>query len=140
MIGTIIARGALARAFDALNRHDLPTFMSAWREDGTFVYPGEIYASGTFAGKAAVESWFRQFLAQFPAIRFDLEDVCMRNIFDLIGTNVGAAHWNVTLTNREGRVGRNSGVTVLRIKGGKVVLAQDFIFDLGDNFRKNWSA
>ncbi len=140
MIGALIAKKALARAFDALNRHDLPAFMAAWREDGTFIYPGEIWSSGTFAGKATVQGWFEKFFEQFPTIRFDLQDVCVRNLFDLAGNNVGAVHWNLTLTNREGRVGTNSGVTVLTIKRGKVTLAKDFIFDLGDNFRRNWSA
>lgn len=61
-------------AFAALDRHDLPQFMSAWRDDGVFIYPGEIPESGTFTGRSAVEGWFR------------------------------------------------------------------FIFDMGDNFRRNWSA
>jgi ketosteroid isomerase-like protein len=140
MIGALVARKALAGAFDALNRHDLPTFMSAWRDDGAFVYPGEIPESGTFQGKEAVEGWFRRFFEQFPSITFAVEDICVRNIFDLFGTNVVAVHWNLDLTNREGRVGHNSGVTVISIERGKVFLVRDFIFDLGDNFRRNWSA
>ncbi len=140
MIGALIARRALAGAFDALNRHDLPRFMSAWREDGTFVYPGEIPESGTFQGRSAVEGWFRRFFEQFPGIRFDIQDVCVRNIFDVSGTNVVAVHWTIQLTNREGRIGQNSGVTVVSLAGGKVFLVKDFIFDLGDNFRRNWGA
>ena len=140
MIGALMARKALAGAFDALNRHDLPKFMSAWRDDGVFVYPGEIPESGTFRGRSAVEGWFRHFFEQFPEIRFDVQDICVRNLFDLVGTNVVAVHWNLQLTNREGRVGQNSGVTVVTIQRGKVVLVKDFIFDLGDNFRRNWSA
>jgi hypothetical protein len=31
-------------------------------------------------------------------------------------------------------------VTVVSIERGKVFLAKDFIFDLGDAFRRNWSA
>ena len=140
MIGALVARKALAGAYDALNRHDLAKFMSAWRDDGVFVYPGEIPESGTFQGASAVEGWFRHFFEQFPGIRFDIQDLCVRNIFDLSCTNVVAVHWNVQLTNREGRVGHASGVTVVNIKRGKVFLAKDFIFDLGDNFRHNWSA
>ena len=55
MIGTIIARKAVARAFKALSNHDLEGFMSAWRDDGALTYPGEIWASGTFNCKPAVE-------------------------------------------------------------------------------------
>ena len=140
MIGALIARKAIADAFNAMNRHDLQKFMLAWREDGVFVYPGDIPESGTFQGKSAVEGWFRHFFEQFPRIRFDIQDLCVRNIFDLSGTNVVGVHWNIQLTNREGRVGQNSGVTVVNIKRGKVFLVKDFIFDLGDNFRRNWSA
>jgi hypothetical protein len=47
MIGTIIARNAVARSFEAMNKHDLTTFMSPWHDDGVFIYPGEVRASGT---------------------------------------------------------------------------------------------
>jgi ketosteroid isomerase-like protein len=140
MIGALVAKNALAQAFDALNHHDLQRFMSAWRDDGEFVYPGEIPESGTFKGKGAVENWFQRFFEQYPEIRFDVQDICVRNIFDLAGNNVVAVHWDLQLKNREGRNGKNSGVTVVSIHSGKVFLVKDYIFDLGDNFRRNWSA
>ncbi|MFI5167058.1 MAG: nuclear transport factor 2 family protein, partial [Thermoanaerobaculales bacterium] len=115
-------------------------FMSAWRDDGVFIYPGEIPESGTFRGKSAVEGWFRRFFEQYPTIQFDVRDICVWNVFDLVGNNVVAVHWNLQLVNREKRAGQNSGVTVVSIRHGKAVLARDFIFDLGDNFRRNWSA
>jgi ketosteroid isomerase-like protein len=138
MIGAIIAKRAIASAFEALNRHDLEKFMSAWRDDGVFIYPGEIPESGTFSGKSSVEGWFRRFLEQFPEIRFEIEDICVKNIFACGGTNVVAVHWNIHLLNRSGRRGTNSGVTVISVKSGKVVLVKDYIFDLGENFRLNW--
>jgi len=140
MIGAVVAKKAIAEAFEAMNRHDLSRFMSGWRDDGVFIYPGEIPASGTFQGKSAVEGWFRNFFEQFPKIQFDVQDICVRNIFALTGNNVVAVHWNIQLTNRDGREGKNSGVTVISIKGGKVLLVKDFIFDLGENFKLNWSA
>jgi ketosteroid isomerase-like protein len=140
MIGAVVAKKAIAEAFEAMNRHDLSGFMSGWRDDGVFIYPGEIPASGTFQRKSAVEGWFRSFFEQFPKIQFDVQDICVRNIFALTGNNVVAVHWNIQLTNRDGREGQNSGVTVISIKGGKVLLVKDFIFDLGENFKLNWSA
>ena len=140
MIGALMAKKALAGAFNALDRHELAEFMSAWRDDGVFVYPGDIPASGRFEGKNAVEGGFRRFLEQFPTIHFEIRDICIRNLFDLVGTNVVAVHWDIRLVNREGREGQNSGVTVVTIRRGKVSFVKDFIFDLGDNFRRNWSA
>jgi len=140
MIGTLIARRAIARAFKALDDHDLSTFMSAWREDGTFIYPGQIPESGTYQGKIAVEGWFRRFFEQFPRIHFNIRDLCVRNLFDMLGNNVISVHWQIELSNKEGRNGENHGVTVITIERGKVVLAKDYIFDLGQNFKLNWSA
>lgn len=140
MVGTIIAKKNVRAAFDAMNRHDLETFLATWDANGVFVYPGDIHASGRFEGKSAVEGWFQGFFNQFPSIRFEIHDMCAGNSFDFTGNNVIAVCWDLFLTNKEGREGRNSGVTVITIKGGKVALAQDFIFDLGENFRMNWSA
>jgi ketosteroid isomerase-like protein len=140
MIGAIIAKKAMVKAFQAMDSHDLKMFMSAWRDDAVFIYGGEIYASGTFEGKVAIESWFRKFFEQFPKIHFDIQDICVKNIFAVTGTNVVTVHWNIFLTNREGRVGQNSGVTVLNIESGKVARVKDFVFDLGMNFKLNWSA
>ena len=140
MIGTLIAKKSLADAFNALNQHDLAKFMSAWSSDGEFVYPGVIPASGSHQGKSAVEAWFQHFFEQYPEIKFEVLNICVRNIFDLVGNNVVAVHWNLTLKNREGFTTQNSGVTVVSIHGGKAFRAQDFIFDLGDNFKRAWSA
>ena len=140
MIGAIIAKRAAANAFRALSQHDLAGFMSAWREDGVLIYPGEMYASGTYTGKPAVEQWCRKFFEQYPKIQFNVQQICVKDIFALTGTNVLAVHWNISLTNRTGRLGENSGVSVISLKGGKVIQVKDFIFDLGENFRLNWGA
>jgi hypothetical protein len=44
------------------------------------------------------------------------------------------------MTNRDSLVGTNSGATLLDLKGGKVFLLKDVIFDQGENFRLYWSA
>ena len=140
MIGAIIARMAADKAFRALSNHDLAGFMSAWRDDGVLIYPGEMWASGTFTGKPAVEEWCRKFFEQYPKIQFGVQQICVKNIFAMSGTNVIAVHWNIYLTNRNGRISQNSGVSVISLKGGKVIQVKDFVFDLGENFRLNWSA
>jgi ketosteroid isomerase-like protein len=138
MIGALIARKAIAGAFDAMNQHDLPQFMSGWHEEGVFIYPGEMPVSGIFKGKDAVEKWFKNFFDKFPEIHFDVKDICVRNIFSFTGNNVVAVHWNIQLKNRNGRVGQNSGVSVITIKSGKVSQVKDFISDLGANFKLIW--
>lgn len=140
MIGTLMAKRAIAGAFDALNARDLERFIAGWHEDGVFVYPGDIPESGTYEGKPAVQAWFARFFEQFPEIRFELEDTCARNSFDLVGNNVLAVRWTQRLTNREGSTTENSGVTVVTVRAGKVTAARDFLFDSGSAFRGGWRA
>ncbi len=140
MIGTLLARTAVRNAFLALNRKDLGAFMSVWRNDAVFIYPGDIPESGIFQGRAAVESWFRRFFEQYQQITFDVHQICLSNVFDFAGNNVAAVHWDIHLLNREGHEGRNAGVTIITIEGGKVIQARDYIFDLGEAFHRNWSA
>jgi len=140
MIGAIIAKRETAKAFQAMNNHDLATFLSFFRDDGVFIYPGEIWPSGTFSGKPAIEEWFRKFFAQYPKIRFDIQQICVKNIFAMGGTNVVTVHWNLYLTNRSGRVGENSGVNVITLEAGKIIHDKTFVFDMGENYKLNWGA
>ncbi len=138
MIGAIIAKQKISSAFDALNRRDFSAFLAAWRDDCTFIYPGDLPVSGKMEGKAAIEKWFRNFLDQFPKIKFTVKSVCVDNIFDMLGTNTVAAHWDIDYTNEDGKEIENSGVSIIKIKFGKAELVTDYYFDTGDKFRTAW--
>jgi ketosteroid isomerase-like protein len=129
MIGAIIVKSKVTSAFASLNRRDLPAFLSDWGEDATFIYPGNISVSGKMEGKKAIEGWFRKYLEQFPTLNFTLKNVCVQNIFAFGGTNVVAVEWDINLTNREGRDFQNSGVTIINVRKGRVILVRDYIFD-----------
>ena len=140
MIGAILAKRAAAVAYDAMNRHDLSAVIAGLRDDAVFTYPGNTPASGTFEGKSAIEAWFRRFFELFPEIRFEIQDVCVRNIFDVVGNNVIAVHWNLQVTSREGQTSKNSGVGLITTQRGKVVAVKDFVFDTGDVHRRGWGS
>jgi ketosteroid isomerase-like protein len=138
MIGAILAKRGVAGGYVAMNRRDLPAMMADWHEDAIFIYPGDVSASGTFEGKSAIEAWFRRYFEQFPKVRFEVHEVCVRDIFDIVGNNVIIGHWTVQVMNREGRRGMWSGVSVFTLQRGKVVALKDIIFDVGEEFRRSW--
>jgi ketosteroid isomerase-like protein len=138
MIGVYVAKKNVSAAFDALNRRDVSAFLSDWREDCAFIYPGNIPVSGKMEGKNSIEKWFQNFMDQFPKIKFTLKDICVENIFDFVGTNVITAHWDIDLTNHYGKVVHNSGVTIINIKFGKAFLVTDYIFASGNKLRTAW--
>jgi len=68
MIGSLIAKQKIASGYDALNNRDVEAFLAAWRDDCTFIYPGNLPVSGKMEGKSAIEKWFKNFFDQFPKI------------------------------------------------------------------------
>jgi ketosteroid isomerase-like protein len=55
MIGAFIAKKKVSSAFDALNRRDFSAFLSGWKDDCVFIYPGDISTSGKMEGKTSIE-------------------------------------------------------------------------------------
>ncbi|MFC2031717.1 nuclear transport factor 2 family protein [Chloroflexota bacterium] len=137
MIGAILAAKSVRAAFESLNQRDVAQFLSGWDEDAVFVYPGDLSVSGEFRGKAAIEAWFRGFLEQFPRFQFTVKSVGVDKIFDLTGTNVVAAQWVLTLTNRQGKELQNRGVTVIALEKGRGVHIRDYLFDQAA-LREGW--
>lgn len=138
MIGALIAKYKISSAFDALNNRDFEAFLAGWRDDCTFIYPGDLPVSGKMEGKPAIEKWFKNFLDQFPKIKFTVKNVCVDNVFDFMGTNTVAAHWDIEYTNKDGKEIQNSGVSIIKIKFGKALFVKDYIFDTGDKFKTAW--
>ena len=130
MIGTIIAKSKIRSGFNSLNNHDIDTFVADWRDDATFIYPGNMSVSGEIKGKKAIKEWFTKFMEQFPQVQFTLRHICVQNIFDMTGTNQVAVEWDVNLKNRDGKEIHNSGVTSISLRMGKAVLIRDYMFDM----------
>ena len=139
MIGAIIARQAVKTGFDALNERNLDKFMKAWADNCIWIYPGKVKAGGRFVGKDEVRKWFEKFQDQFPKMKFTINHLGIGNIFDLVGNNVISAQWDLEIVNKDGMSFSNSGVTLLTIKGAKVVQGQDFLtISDGDEYKKLW--
>ena len=139
MIGAIIARQAVKSGFDALNERNLDKFMKAWSEQSIWIYPGSLSVSGKHVGKDNVKKWFVHFQEQFPQMKFNLNHLGVGSIFAFSGNNIVSAYWDLELTNRIGSEYQYNGVTVLEIKGAKVIKGQDFLFkSSGEDFSKIW--
>jgi ketosteroid isomerase-like protein len=139
MIGAIIAKQAVRSGFNALNERDLDKFMKAWAEQSAWIYPGDLSVSGKHVGKDAVRIWFEHFMEQFTKCKFNLLHLGVDNIFALNGNNTVLAYWELELTNKAGLAFQNRGITLLNIKGSKVVKGEDFLFkNSGADFNSIW--
>ena len=137
MLGVLIAKHKVRTAFSHFNDRKMEKFLSLWDENAIFVYPGNVSVSGKKEGKAAVSNWFNNLMDAGPSVHFSLKSVCVSNIFDMVGTNVIAAVWDNSVTNREGVDMLIKGVSVIRIRLGKIMEVHDYIFDL-DKLPSAW--
>jgi ketosteroid isomerase-like protein len=138
MIGAIIARILIRKAFRDLNKRNLDSFLSSWSDDAVFYYPGTSIASGSFTGKTKIKAWFSRMLQQFPEIDFNVKSVCVKNIMDVTGNNFVIADWDLRIRRTDGKEFKNSGVTTVILRFGKAKEVRDFIFDL-DRSKESWS-
>lgn len=139
MIGAVLAKLAVRSGFEAMNRGDLDRFLNTWSDDAIWEYPGELKVSGRFEGKTALRGWFEHFFKQFPKRRFTVRHLGVDRIFAVGASNVIAAHWDLALTNVLGEPWQAEGVTLLTIRGAKVVHGKDFLFRSGgDAYREIW--
>ena len=129
MLGSLIAKQKVRSAFSYFNDRNMEKFLSFWADDAMFIYPGDVSVSGMVKGKTAIEAWFTHLMDAGPSVHFTLKSIALENIFDVVGTNVVCAEWENTVTNRAGTKMVVHGVSVIRLKRGKITQVRDYIFD-----------
>ena len=137
MIGAVIAKKMARSSFDAINRRELAKVTANLAEDGTWTFPGNVPISGETKGKKAVEAAMANWMEHYPKINFTVKEVFVSNIFAMGATNNIAVEWDIAVTNLKGKEIRNSGVTIMRIKGGKAVAIKEYIFNT-DIMKEGW--
>jgi hypothetical protein len=66
-------------------------------------------------------------MERFLKINFTIKEAIISNIFALRATNNIAVEWYIAEADREGKEFHDSGVTIIRIKGGKAVVIRECI-------------
>lgn len=137
MIGAVLAKKKTQSAFNTINQHKLAEAMAGYTDYVSWTFPGNTPISGVTKGKEAVGVAMSRWFEQFPKISFNIKEVFVSNIFALGATNNIAVEWDIVEVNRSGAEFRNSGVTIIKVKGGKVVDMKDYLFD-ANSLQKAW--
>ncbi len=77
--------------------------------------------SETRKGKAAVKEFFDKYFDQLVEEHCKARETYIKNIFALGLTNTIAIRFHTRRTNKAGKTLENTGITALKIRGGKVV-------------------
>ena len=137
MIGAVILKLALRGAMNDLNQRRKDKIIANYADDAVIIYPGKMSVSGTRKGKAAVKEFFDKYFDQFVEEHCEARETYIKNIFALGLTNTIAIRFHTRRTNKAGKTLENTGITALKIKGGKVVELQDFYFDV-EKLQEMW--
>lgn len=138
MIGALIAKSKVTSSYDLMNKRDIKNFLKNWHDDAVFTYPENIAAGGTFKGKEAIEGFFQNLMDQFPTFNITPKNVCIKNLFDFVGTNVVIVEWEENNINKDGYKFDLEGVTVITLKFGKAMSAKDYLFATDEELKKAW--
>jgi len=130
MIGAIILKLALRGAMDDLNKRQKEKIIASFADDAVITYPGRMSVSGVRKGKAAIKEFFDKYFDQFPEEHCVAKETYIKNILALGLSNTIAIRFQKRITNKAGQTFENSGISVLKIRWGKVVEMQDFYFDV----------
>lgn len=137
MIGALLFKWMMRNPTADLNRRDFKKIVSHYADDAVLVLPGNISISGRWQGKQAVEEFFRKYEEQFPQECCVVQESFVKNPLGLGLSNTVATKFEKTITNKDGETFRASGMTVLRIRRGKVVENIEYYFDV-DQWQRMW--
>jgi ketosteroid isomerase-like protein len=137
VIGALILKMALRGTMADLNNRRKDKIVSRYAEDAVLTYPGNFSMSGVHRGKAAVKEFFDRYFDQFVEEHCEVRETFIKNIFALGPSNSIAIRFHTRRTNKQGKTLENSGVTVIKVRMGKVVELQDYYSDV-DRLQEMW--
>ena len=137
MIGAVILKLALRGAMDDLHHRRKDKIVANYADDAVLIYPGKFSMSGTRKGKAAVKDFFDKYFDQFVEEHCVAKETYIKNIFALGPSNTIAIRIHTLRTNKQGKSLENSGMTVIKVRMGKVVERQDYYSDV-DRLQEMW--
>ena len=139
MIGAMLAKRNIPKAFDALNRKDMDAYLKDWAQDAALVYPGDLPGiSGTHKGIDAVREFYAREFQQFTRLRLTPKHIAVTNIFDMTGDNVVAIEWDAEITNIDGIHFKYSGVAMMTVRRRKVIRVVLYVFLTGEQLKNLW--
>jgi ketosteroid isomerase-like protein len=121
MIGALLMRGGITRAFQAMSRKDHEAVLRLVHPNVVLEYPGRTPMGGRFVGRDAYEAWLRRWFEHMFTIDFTVRHVALENPWALGLTNTAMIEWELQQTAHDGRSTTLTGSTVCEFRSGKLV-------------------
>ena len=129
MIGALVVRHLIPRAFDTLNRRDLPAMLNGMTDDVVMELPGPPGIAGRYEGKAAVEAFWRVHFTRYDTLTTRPRRIALTRPYALGLSNTVIAEWTADGTTCMGDPVHIDLMSIWEIRRGKVASAKDYVFD-----------
>ncbi len=124
MTGNLLTRSDIETTiftqYEKLNRGDLDGFLELWDQDAVFTFPGTNILGGVYRGKAEIQRFFWLLRQVIVGLRFDINQV-------LVNGEYIAMEWEDSGRTIQGEPFNNQGVTIMRLRDGRLVEARDYL-------------
>jgi ketosteroid isomerase-like protein len=129
MIGALLLRASVPRAFAAQSRMDIDAMAKTWADDIVMEWSGPSVLAGRFEGKEAVAAAFRRDFSQLAASHIEAVGIALTRPYALGLSNTMYVSFVAEVTTKDGRSGRVEGVSVSEIRRGKVSAIRNHYLD-----------
>lgn len=129
MIGAIITKQQIRKAFATVGRHDLDAVMRLYTESAVLEMPTKTVMGGRHQGEEAIRAWFTRWFERMPKIQFTVTHILLENPLAMGASNVAHVEWLLDQTDRDGNTYHLTGFTTYRIEGGKAAYQKHYIFE-----------
>ena len=130
MIGAIVMKMGVRRAWAAANRRDLDYLLRYVADDAVMEVPGRPPVGGRFVGREAWRVGLERWQASLSSFRYRVIDVALKNPFALGLSNTIFTEFELEETALDGRTVTVRGVDVSEMVRGKWVADRTYVFDL----------
>lgn len=112
------ARDLAQSIFTALNTRKLSAFERQLSETAVFDFPG----AGRIEGPGRILVFFKVLFRKYPRLKFTVDDI-------LVAGQRACVVWTNEGESARGTLYKNSGITLVRLSGGKIDFISDYFKD-----------
>lgn len=108
------------KVFNFINEKKWDEVIDFFDDDASLIFPGTSPLGGVHRGKEAIKKYFRRMNIAVFDIRFDIKNISESE-------EIAFIEWENHGRTRRGKEYNNNGVTVIKIKNGKISELRDYL-------------
>ncbi|MBI2251394.1 MAG: NAD(P)H-dependent oxidoreductase [Armatimonadetes bacterium] len=106
--------------FEAVNEKNWDKLLDGFSQEACLIFPGSAPLSGIYRGKEEIKRYFRRMNIAVPNLKFIIKEVFNHSHSIII-------EWENHGLTRKRKNYNNQGITILKLKAGKIIYLRDYL-------------